>query len=57
VFATDETLEHAVLPPFYGMVGWMLDAHGARVALIVVAVVLVGVAALGMTRREVREAV
>jgi MFS family permease len=57
VFATDETLEHAVLPPFYGMVGWMLDAHGARVALIVVAVVLVGVAALGMSRREVREAV
>jgi MFS family permease len=57
VFATDETMEHAVLPPFYGIVGWLLDAHGARFALVVVAVVLVGVAALGMSRREVREAV
>ncbi|MDR5682435.1 MAG: MFS transporter [Armatimonadota bacterium] len=57
VFATDETLEHAVLPPFYGIVGWLLDAYGARLALAVVAVVLIGVAALGMSRREVREAV
>lgn len=56
VFATDETLEHAVLPPFFGIVGWLLDVRGARFVLILVGMVLVGLGILGASRREVREA-
>lgn len=57
VFATDETLEHAVLPPFYALTGWLLDVRGAPFVLVFVGTGLVLVGLLGLSRREVREAV
>lgn len=57
VFATDETLEHAVLPLFYALSGWLLDARGASFALLVVGAALMGVALLGIAQRPVRDAI
>lgn len=56
VFATDETLEHAVLPPFYALTGWLLDLRGAPFVLMAVGAGLAGVGVLGLSRREVRDA-
>lgn len=57
VFATDETLEHAVLPPFYALTGWLLDVRGAQFVLVFVGAGLAAVGLLGLLRPEVREAV
>ncbi|HXF81965.1 MAG TPA: MFS transporter [bacterium] len=56
VFATDETLEHAVLPPFYALTGWLLDTRGVPFVLFFVGAGLAAVGLLALLRPEVREA-
>lgn len=54
VLATDETLEHGVLPLFYGLAGFLADAAGARQTFWVVGGILLLVAASGAVLRPIR---